>query len=366
MSTPRAVYGAIVLGAVLVVLGLLVEQLLTVLLAVMFTVIISLPLDAAASALQRRGIPRAIGALLALVAGLLVVGGIVAFLVPTITDQIRKLINSTPRIVHVVEVKLSHLTGTRPGHVATQIQHYLATFVRQPSHLLGPIATIGLGIVTVVGGIVIGLMTAYYIAARPEPLLEGVLGVFGRRRETALRVMRRLRVAWLGWLRGLAIAMVIIGVLLYISLGLIIGLPYALSFAVLSGIGEVVPYLGALVTGIPPVAFALTISPGKAIAVLVVYIIVHQIEANLVSPLVMARQVRLHPAVIALGVVAVGEVFGFLGLIIAVPIISAVIILVEELWVRPQERAGRPSSGTWRPQWLAERRRAGTVRSPHQ
>jgi predicted PurR-regulated permease PerM len=117
---------------------------------------------------------------------------------------------------------------------------------------------------------------------------------------------------------------------------------------VLSGIGEVVPYLGAIVTGIPPVAFALTISPGKAIAVLIVYIVVHQIEANLVSPLVMARQVRLHPAVIALGVVAVGEVFGFLGLMIAVPILSAIVILVEELWVRPQERRGSPTLRTRR------------------
>jgi predicted PurR-regulated permease PerM len=314
----------------------------------MFTVIISLPIDAAATALQRRGLPRALGALLALLAGIAGVGGIVAFLVPTISSQITDLVNATPQIVHQVEVKVAHIIGTRPGHVADRVQHYLTTFVHQPSQLLGPIATIGLSVATVLGGIVIGLMTAYYIAARPEPLLDGVLGVFGRRRDRALHVMRRLRVAWLGWLKGLVMAMVIIGVLLYLALGPIIGLPYALSFAVLSGIGEVIPYLGALVTGIPPVAFALTISPGKAIAVLIVYIVVHQVEANLVSPLVMARQVRLHPAVIALGVVAVGEVFGFLGLMIAVPILSAIVILVEELWVRPQERRGTPTFTTSR------------------
>jgi predicted PurR-regulated permease PerM len=177
------------------------------------------------------------------------------------------------------------------------------------------------------------------MAVNPAPLLDSAAALFPHHRERVLRVMGRLRTAWLGWLRGLAVAMVIIGVLLYVALGPILGLPYALSFAVLSGIGEVVPYLGALVTGIPPVAFALTISPGKAIAVLIVYIVVHQIEANIVSPLVMARSVHLHPAVIALGVVAVGEVFGFLGLIIAVPILSAVMILVEELWVRPQEES---------------------------
>lgn len=350
----RAIYGAIALAGVLVVAGLLVQQLVTLLLAVTFTVVISLPLDACATALGRRGVPRGIGALIGLFAGLAVVAGILVFLVPTITSQIADLVNGAPSIVHAVEDKIAHLIGARPGHVAAKIQHYITTFVRQPSRLIGPIASIGLSIVTVIGGIVIGVMTAYYIAARPEPLVRGVAAVFGRWREQALCVMRRLRVAWLGWLRGLVIAIVIVGVLLWLALGPLIGLPYALSFAVLSGIAEVVPYLGALVTGVPPVAFALTISPGTAIEVLVAYIIVHQIEANIVSPLIMARAVRLHPAVIALGVIAVGEVFGLLGLIIAVPILSAVVILVEEVWVRPQER-----------RWsLPRRRRPADQREP--
>jgi predicted PurR-regulated permease PerM len=339
----HAVYGAIALAAVLVVAGLLVQQIVTLLLAVMFTVIVSLPLDACATALRRRGIPRGIGALIGLFAGLAVVAGIIVFLVPTISSQIADLVNGAPGIVNAVEVKIAHAIGVRPGDVAAKIQHGVATFVRQPSHLIGPIATISISIATVIGGIVIGVMTAYYMAVQPEPLVHGVAAVFGRWRELALRVMSRLRVAWLGWLRGLVIAMAIIGTLLWFALGPLIGLPYALSFAVLSGIGEVVPYLGALVTGVPPVAFALTISPGTAVEVLIAYIIVHQIEANIVSPLVMARSVRLHPAVIALGVIAVGEVFGLLGLIIAVPILSAVVILVEEVWVRPQEkRFSRP------------------------
>jgi predicted PurR-regulated permease PerM len=126
--------------------------------------------------------------------------------------------------------------------------------------------------------------------------------------------------------------MALIGVMLYVALGLLVGLPFALVFAVLSACLEVVPYLGALASGIPPVAYALTISPTRAIVVLVIYILVHQIEANLIGPLVMARAVRLHPAVIAIGVVAVGEVFGLLGLIIAVPILSLIMILVDQLW----------------------------------
>lgn len=237
-------------------------------------------------------------------------------------------------------MKLSTVTGDRPGHVAARLQHDLMTFVHKPSHLLGPITTIGAGAASIVAGVVIGTITAYYIAAQPEPLMNGLLSMFSvNARPQAQAALERIRQAWLGWLRGLAISMALIGVMLYIALGLFVGLPFALVFSVLSACLEVVPYLGALASGIPPVAYALTISPTRAIVVLVIYILVHQIEANVIGPLVMARAVRLHPAIIAIGVVAVGEVFGLLGLIIAVPILSLITILVDALWIERREDA---------------------------
>ena len=87
--------------------------------------------------------------------------------------------------------------------------------------------------------------------------------------------------------------------------------------------------------------FALTDSPGKALLVIIVYIAVQQFEGNVTIPLVMSRTVKLHPAVIAFGVVVVGQLFGFVGLIVAVPILSGIVILVEELWVKPMEQAER-------------------------
>jgi predicted PurR-regulated permease PerM len=332
------VYGAILMGAVLDVAGLLAQQLVSLILVTMLTIIVSLPLSVCAERLAPLGIPRPIGALIGLVAGLAVVAGGLALLLPPLIEQAKSLINAAPHLLGLAEVKLSAVTGDRPGHVAAQLQEDLTTFVRDPSGLLGPITTIGVSVASIVGGVVIGIITAYYIAAQSEPLTEGILSLFspGTRPE-AEATLTRIRAAWLGWLRGLAISMVLIGVMLYVALGLIVGLPFALVFAVLSACAEVVPYLGALASGIPPVAYALTISPTRAVVVLIIYILVHQIEANIIGPLVMARAVRLHPAVIAVGVVAVGEVFGLLGLIIAVPILSFVAILVDVLWISPRE-----------------------------
>jgi predicted PurR-regulated permease PerM len=336
----RAIYGAILLGAVLIAAGLVAQQLVSLILATMLTVIVSLPMSVSADRLAPLGIPRALGAFIGLLVGVAVVAGGLALLLPPLIDQARTLINDAPHLLSAAEVKLSSVTGDRPGRVATQLQHDLTTFVRDPSQLLGPITTIGASVASIVGGVVIGVITAYYIAAQPGPLTSGLLSLFSvEARPQAAQALGRIRAAWLGWLRGLAASMVLIGVLLYLALGVVVGLPFALVFAVLSACAEVVPYLGALASGIPPVAYALTISPARAVVVLIVYILVHQIEANLIGPLVMARAVRLHPAVIAIGVVAVGEVFGLLGLIVAVPILSLIAILIDALWTSRHEPA---------------------------
>jgi predicted PurR-regulated permease PerM len=334
----RSIYGAILLGAVLIVAGLVAEQLVSLILVTMLTIIVSLPLSVSAERLAPLGVPRPLGALIGLVAGVALVAGGLALLLPPLIDQAQKLITAAPHLLQTAELKLSTVTGDRPGHVAAVLQRDLTTFVRDPSQLLGPITTIGASVASIIGGVVIGIITAYYIAARPRPLTDGLLSLFSpETRPRAEDTLGRIRSAWLGWLRGLAASMALVGVMLYIALGLIVGLPFALVFAVLSACAEVVPYLGALASGIPPVAYALTISPTKAVVVLVVYILVHQIEANIISPLVMARAVRLHPAAIAIGVVAVGEVFGLLGLIIAVPILSLISILVDVLWIAQRQ-----------------------------
>lgn len=334
----RAVYGAIFLAAILIVAGLLVTQLVTLLLAIVMTIIISLPLSWSAERLQPLGIPRPLGALLGLLVGLTGTTGLVLLLAPKIVAQFNTLVAKTPALVHSIEVKIGAATGTKPSHLATTVSNDAKTLVSNPSHLVGPIASIGLSAATVLGGLLVAVVSAYFIAAWPEPLVNSLLGLFPQRaRLDAQRVLWRIRRAWLGWLRGVAISMILIGLLLYLGLGVAVGLPFALAFSVISGIAEVIPYLGSLASGVPPVAYALTISPTKAIVVLAIYIGVHQIEANLIGPLVMSRSVHLHPAVIAFGVVAVGEVFGFFGLIIAVPILSLGSILLDELWVRPRQ-----------------------------
>jgi predicted PurR-regulated permease PerM len=161
-----------------------------------------------------------------------------------------------------------------------------------------------------------------------------------QRRAHLRRVLDRLRGAWIGWMEGVAIDMLVTLVLTYVALT-IIGLDFAIFFAVLSALLVVVPYFGAIAGAIPPVLFALTDSPGKALLVLVAYILVQQLESNVTIPVIMGQRTRMHPAMIAIGVVVVGQLFGFIGLFVAVPILSLITISVQEFWVREIDEADR-------------------------
>ncbi len=336
--TPAAIYRAVLLAFGLVVTGLVFQQLITLVLAVLIVVILSLPLGAVATALARVGIPRAIGVLIGLLIGLGLLAFLVTAIIPVFTHEINRFVNSLPGIVDSLRHKLGHLTGNSPSNTGRQIQQFVNGYTHHPSRLLGPIASIGTSVAAALAAIVVVLLTAVYTAIQPEPLVEGLLRtVPPRRRPQAKHILERLRTAYLGWLRGLVVGMLLLGTLTYLGLRLV-GLDFAAFFAIFTAIAMIVPYFGALASSIPPILFALTISPGKAILVTAIYIGAHQAEGNLIQPLVMARAVELHPAAVAVGVVAVERLFGFIGLIVAVPILATVRVLVYELWIEPMEQ----------------------------
>jgi predicted PurR-regulated permease PerM len=332
-------FKAVVLAAVLLVLGLLFRQLATLVLAVLMTVIIAIPLSAGATRLERRGVPRPIGAAATLLGALAVIAAILALIIPVFIDQANQFVDDVPTIVHDLEQTIGDITGDRPSEVGDSIQEFLQRYTDKPERLIGPITSIGFSVAGVFGALIVILITAYFMAVRPQPLVDGLLRLVPpSRRRHARYVMERLRTAWIGWMKGVVVDMFVSGTLLYIGLR-IIGLDFAILFAVITAFLVVVPYFGAIVGAIPPVLFALTDSPGKALATLIVYILVQQIESNMIVPLVMARTTRLHPALIAIGVVMVGNLFGIVGLFVAVPIISAAVILTEEIYVREIEAA---------------------------
>lgn len=339
--TPRTIYRAVLLAFVLVVAALVFKKLVTLIMGVLIVVIIALPMSAIATRLKRLGIPRVIGATLALLMGLAILGGFVALVVPVFSHEINQFVDKLPAIVDDLRHRVAGITHASPSKVGKQIQDYINSYTHHPTKLLGPAEAIGASVVGAIFALIVVLLTALYTAINPEPLTTAVIRcVPPQRRVTAEVILVRLRTAYLGWLKGMAIGMVVLGGLTYVGLRLV-GLQFAAFFAIFTAVAMIIPYFGALASSIVPILYALTFSTEKAILVGVVYILAHQLESNVIQPQVVARNVEMHPAVIAIGVIAVEQLFGFVGLIVAVPILVTVKILIEELWILPVERSRR-------------------------
>jgi predicted PurR-regulated permease PerM len=339
---PRAWVAALVMRAiflafVLLALVLVFPEVIGLLLLCLLVVIVAIPLARAGTALERLKIPRFVGVPLTLLAALAVLGGIVALLVPSFVSEGRALVDGLPGTIQSLQDKFRHATGSRPSSSGESFQHFVRGYTNHPGKLLGPATQVGSTLAGVVTSVVAVLLTAVFTAIRPEPLIGGVLRIAPPpKRGDVARLLERLAAAYMGWLRGLIVAMAALWVLTFVGLTLI-GLPYAVVFATLTAMATVVPYFGAIVSSIPPIAYALTISPGKALLVALVYLVAHIAEGDLISPLVMSRAVRIPPALVAVGVLAVERLLGFAGLLVAVPIVVTVKLAVEELWVRPME-----------------------------
>ena len=336
-DTPHVAYRAVLLAAGLLLFGLLFRQLVTLLLAILITIVFAIPLAAAATRFENRGIPRPVGALVALLGGVATVALIIALLIPPFIDQTNEFVDAVPGIVDDLERTYADVTGADATEVGDRVEEFVEKWTNDPEKLIGPITSIGLNIAGILGALVLILITAYYMAIRPEPLVEGLVSLFPPpRREHARCVLGRIRRSWIGWMEGVAVDMLATFVLTFVGLTLI-GLDFAIFFAVLSALLVVVPYFGAIAGAVPPVLFALTDSPGKALLTLAVYVLVQQIESNVTIPIVMSQRTRMHPAMIAIGVVVVGQLFGFVGLFVAVPILSLIVIVVQEFWVKEIE-----------------------------
>ncbi len=334
---------AVLLAFGLLLAGLLFRELLTLLVAILLAILLAIPLSAAADRLERRRVPRWLGALAGLLIGLGVLTALLALIIPSFIDQADEFIDQVPATVDSLQTQLNDIGGPGTG---AEAQEFLERYADNPEELIGPLASIGFSVAGVLAAIIVIMITAYYMAVNPGPLLDGVRSLFPpRRREWVTATMGRLRAAWIGWMQGVLVDMAVTGVLLWIGLELI-GLELSTFFAVFSAILVIVPYFGAIVGAIPVILFALADSPEKALLAAGIYVLVQQVESNVTIPLVMANRVHLHPALVAIGVVVVGQLFGFIGLFVAVPILAAIVIAIDELYVKPMEERDGIQSAT--------------------
>jgi predicted PurR-regulated permease PerM len=129
------------------------------------------------------------------------------------------------------------------------------------------------------------------------------------------------------WVGGAILSTIVVAVLSLIGL-LALGIPLALAQAILAGLLNFIPNVGPAISVVIPVAIALLDEPWKAIAIFIIYFLIQQFESSLLTPYIMAQQVSLLPAITLISQVFFTTFFGFLGLLLALPL-----TVVAKVWI---------------------------------
>ncbi len=324
-----ALYFVYQIGAVVLVL----------LLTLLFSIIISGPVDY----LARKGIGRSLGTLIVLGGLSLALTLASLALVPAIEDQAQQLVEDLPALLSTVQWPAEELQSSiglevdftpDPQQVLDSARNFLS------GGAISTFVSVGASVANIVSFGVVVLISTIFAVARPEPLVNGFVALYPAGwRERVREILKEMYKNVQRWFLGQLVSMTVIGLLFTVSL-FMIGIPFALLLGILSGLLAFIPFIGPLISVIPPILLALADEPVRALWVILAYAGIQFVEGNIIQPVVMSRVVSLHPVIIIFALLIMGTLFGFVGVLIAIPLTAALHVLVREMWIKRMDEKG--------------------------
>jgi predicted PurR-regulated permease PerM len=190
----------------------------------------------------------------------------------------------------------------------------------------------------VLGDLYVVLFLGIFFTAAPNVYINGFLKLIPpAARPRAQGVVDHIGHTLTKWLKGQLFAMLVVTVLTLIGL-LILGVPMAFVLALIAGLLNFIPNFGPLIAMIPAIGVGLMQGPTTALLVAGLYILVQVLESNLITPQIQKRMIDMPPALIIMAQMFMGVLTGGWGLVLATPLVALLIVVVQELWVKQQER----------------------------
>jgi len=314
-------------------LAVVVYELLHVVLVVLTAVVLASAFEPAVSALESYSIPRILSVILIYLSILAAVVLVFVFFIPPVINNISELITRAPDYIRSLQLESSFLAehiGTMSDPLSlSEITARLQNIsLENTQDIFGVVSS-------VFGGVLNFLLIAtlsFYLSVRRNGVRDFLqLVVPTNHEEYVINLWERTRVKIGQWLQGQLVLMAIVGLLAYIGLSLL-SIPNAGLLAVLVGFFEIVPVLGPILSAIPAIAIS-GIHGGLSLALMTtgLFIVIQQVENNIIHPLVFNQVVGLSPIVVILAIVIGGQLAGFLGILLAVPLAAGLMELAKDV-----------------------------------
>lgn len=297
-------------------------QIRDIILSIFFSYIIMAAILPSVNYLRKRGFPKVLAVLLPYLGIILVIFLLFLPLVPFIVDQIKTLVKGLPQYAN----QSGNIFGININ--AKEIEQNL-------NGQLNTISTGALSLTTKVFGGIFTLMStfiiSFYLLLYYDSFKRSISKLFEKKdREAVLITVDRVNDKLGAWLRGQAVLCFFIFFITWIAL-IALRLPYALPLALLAGILEVVPTLGPILSAIPAVLLALTVSPTMAVLVIFVYVLIQMTENHILVPNIMQKAVGLNPVFVILAILVGSRLMGVTGALLAIPFTSFFIVIYESI-----------------------------------
>ncbi len=313
-----------------------------IILIVLAAVVIASSLEPLIRFLSRYRLPR-IGAVL-LVYATSIVGGIMGiyFVLPVILTEIISLLKTLPSIVGGLEVKSVVLTNIETSLKALSSS---GTFSDYVVSITSTLTTFGSGpfeagsfVINGVLGFIILLILSFYLCAQQDGVGDFLRLITPLHHEPyVIGLWRRTQRNIGRWMHGQLILGLLVGIFVFIGLS-ILGIRHALLLALIAGIFEIIPVFGPILGAVPAIIMSFT-DGGIGLALLVagLYVIIQQLESNVIYPLVVKKIIGVPPMVVIISLMVGFVLGGFLGVVLSIPIATA---FIEYLHDRERLRRG--------------------------
>ena len=314
-----------------------IREIISVLSAFFFGIILAWLLDPIVSLLQKRGVKRGIGVTFVYVILISIIVLIGNLIIPAMGSQIKEMITAAPDTINNLTEWINHIINTisrtynlDSGIVKKNIYDALSGFFYSFT-VDGPTTIIRVSKSILSGGLtfIVGLLIGFYMLIDFDGVKKQLAKIVPKKHR---KDMDRLTTMLNQTLRNYVYGTLIVMFILFIcqSIGMrIAGMKAPMVFGLFCAITNIIPYLGPYIGGIPSVLIAFTISPSVGIGVLISVLICQGLESYLLTPTIMSKTMKLHPVTIIIGLLLFGHFFGIIGMLFATPIIACCKIIAN-------------------------------------
>lgn len=297
-------------------------------------------LDPVADALERYGLPRLAATGLILLTAILILTTALVILVPVLNDQLARFADDLPSLIESLVARfdefaplwMKELVANSGANVQGSITEVAGKAAGWIVSLLSSILSGGMALVNLLSLMVVTPIVAFYLLVDWDSMIAKVDSWLPRDHADVLRQLaRQIDAAMAGFIRGQGSVCLLLGAFYAVALS-IAGLKFGLAIGLLAGFLTFIPYAGALIGGVLAIGVALVQFWPDYVSILMIagiFALGQFIEGNFLSPKLVGKSVGLHPVWLMFALFAFGYVFGFVGLLLAVPMAAAAGVLVR-------------------------------------